>query len=142
VIGNGDIRTPHDAVRMINHTKCAGVMIGRGALSMPWIFRDTWAQLTTGQVPPPPTLEEKCQLMTDHFNYMVQFRGERPAICEIRKRVSWWAKTMHPCRMLRDPMRLVSSSEEFHRLVGEFLDWRSSARPEDLIEDEAPAMSA
>ena len=52
VIGNGDVRTPQDAKRMIEYTKCAGVMIGRGALSTPWIFRDTWSYLTTGVIPP------------------------------------------------------------------------------------------
>ena len=54
VIGNGDVKTPHDAKRMIEHTGCAGVMIGRGALSHPWLFRDTWSYLTTGVVPEPP----------------------------------------------------------------------------------------
>ena len=53
---------------MIEYTGCAGVMIGRGALSMPWIFRDTWSYLTTGIIPPPPTIEQKCQLMRDHFH--------------------------------------------------------------------------
>ena len=69
VIGNGDVRTPADALRMIEVTGCAGVMIGRGALSMPWIFRDTWSYLTTGLIPPPPTIVQKaCQLMRDHFS--------------------------------------------------------------------------
>src|SRR5687767_12957357 len=52
VIGNGDVRTPEDARRMIEHTRCAGVMIGRGALSTPWLFRDTWSYLTIGEIPP------------------------------------------------------------------------------------------
>src|SRR5688500_5495171 len=65
VIGNGDVRTPQDAARMVAATRCAGVMIGRGALSAPWLFRDTWSYLTTGEIPAPPTLEEKCQLMRD-----------------------------------------------------------------------------
>src|SRR4051794_28793135 len=66
VIGNGDVRCPQDAARMIEYTKCAGVMIGRGALSMPWIFRHAWSYLTGGVIPEPPTIEQKCQLMRDH----------------------------------------------------------------------------
>src|SRR5688500_12511736 len=56
VIGNGDVRTPADVKHMIDYTKCRGVMIARGALSMPWIFRDAWSLLTSGVVPPPPTI--------------------------------------------------------------------------------------
>jgi tRNA-dihydrouridine synthase len=124
VIGNGDIRRPEDAARMIQRTRCAGVMIGRGALSMPWIFRDTWSYLTTGEIPPPPTLTEKCDLMRRHFANLVQFRDVRVALIEFRKRVSWYAKTMHPCRMLRERMRLVQSANEFEQIIREFLEWR------------------
>ena len=67
VIGNGDIRSPQDALRMMEVTGCAGLMIGRAALSVPWIFRDIWSYLTTGIIPPPPSVEQKCQLMRDHF---------------------------------------------------------------------------
>jgi tRNA-dihydrouridine synthase len=124
VIGNGDIRSPQDARRMIDQTGCAGVMIGRGALSMPWIFRDTHSYLTTGTIPPPPTLEQKCNLMRQHFANLVRFRGQRVALIEFRKRVSWYAKTMHPCRILRERMRLVQSAEQFEQILQEFLDWR------------------
>jgi len=125
VIGNGDIRSPQDARRMIDRTGCAGVMIGRGALSMPWIFRDTHSYLTTGTIPPPPTLEQKCNLMRQHFANLVRFRGQRVALIEFRKRVSWYARTMHPCRILRERMRLVQSAEQFEQILREFVDWRT-----------------
>jgi tRNA-dihydrouridine synthase B len=126
VIGNGDIRSPEDAREMIRRTGCAGVMIGRAALSAPWIFRDIWSYLTTGLVPPPPSIEEKCQLMRDHFHNLVRFRSERSAVCEFRKRVSWYAKEMNPCRCLRDPMRAINSTADFEEVVSRFLDWRLS----------------
>ncbi len=124
VIGNGDIRAPHDAVRMLEYTRCAGVMIGRGALSMPWIFRDTWSLLTTGIIPSSPTIQEKCQLMRDHFYHLCRFRSERTAVLEFRKRVSWYAKQMNPCRILRDPMRTINSLADFENVIAGFLDWR------------------
>ena len=125
VIGNGDVRSPADAKRMIEYTKCAGVMIGRGALSMPWIFRDTWSYLTTGIIPPPPSLEEKCRLMREHFEHICRFQSERNAVVEFRKRVSWYAKQMHPCRMLKEGMREIRSAADFEAVVRRFLDWRA-----------------
>jgi nifR3 family TIM-barrel protein len=124
VIGNGDLRTPQDAKRMIDVTGCAGVMFGRGALSAPWIFRDTWSYLTAGEIPEPPTIEQKCRLMQDHFDNMCRFRSERSAVIEFRKRVSWYAKQMNPCRILREGMRFIESREDFERVMREFLDWR------------------
>ena len=128
VIGNGDIRCPEDAKRMIDYTKCAGVMIGRGALSMPWIFRDTRSYLTTGTIPPAPTLEEKCQLLRKHFATLVRYRGERIAVLDFRQRISWYAKTMNPSRMLRERMRMLQSAAEFEQILTDFLAWRNEKK--------------
>lgn len=131
VIGNGDIHSPQDAKRMIDLTGCAGVMIGRAALSQPWIFRDTYSYLTTGVIPESPTIEQKCQLMRDHFNNICHYRGERQAVVDFRKRVSWYAKQMNPCRILRDGMRVINSRADFESVLQRFLDWR-------LAYDDAP----
>jgi tRNA-dihydrouridine synthase B len=127
VIGNGDVKTPQDAERMLKYTKCAGVMIGRGALAAPWIFRDTWSYLTTGVVPPPPTIEQKCDAMRAHFRGIAKLRNERSAVMEFRKRVSWYAKTMNPCHVLKDRMRLMNTAAEFEQIMDEFLEWRLAA---------------
>jgi nifR3 family TIM-barrel protein len=124
VIGNGDVKTPQDAKRMLEVTGCAGVMIGRGALSAPWIFRDTWSYLTTGTIPPPLTIQQKCGLMRDHFRNICEFRSERSAVLEFRKRVSWYSKQMHPCRMLKEEIRLLDKGEDFERILDRFLEWR------------------
>ena len=124
VIGNGDVKTPQDARRMIDLTGCAGVMIGRGALAAPWIFRDTWSYLTTGVIPDAPTIRQKCELMRTHFRNICAFRGERPAVVEFRKRVSWYAKKMHPCRTLKEGIRLLDTPEQFDPIVSRFLEWR------------------
>lgn len=124
VIGNGDVKTPEEARRMLEATGCAGVMIARGAIGAPWLFRDTWAYLTTGQVPPPLSVEERAGLMRDHFCHMVRLRGERVATLEFRKSVSWYAKHLHPCRILRDEMRMVQSAAHFTEILDCWLDWR------------------
>lgn len=124
VIGNGDVRTPADALRMIRRTGCRGVMIGRAALGTPWIFRDTHSLLTTGEVPPAPTLEAVVQLMRDHFYNHCRFRSERSAVIEFRKRVSWYARHLHPCNQLRQEMRLFNDAAEFEAILSRFLAWR------------------
>ncbi|HEY4329962.1 MAG TPA: tRNA dihydrouridine synthase DusB [Phycisphaerae bacterium] len=124
VIGNGDVKVPEDAKRMMEVTKCAGVMIGRGALVRPWIFRDVWSYLNTGVVPAEPSVEAKCGMIQQHFHDLVRFRNEWIAVCEFRKRISWYAKTMHPCRMLKDEMRVINNCADFDGVVERFLDWR------------------
>lgn len=127
VIGNGDIRTPQDAERMMRLTGCSGLMIGRAALASPWIFRDTWAHLRGLDIPPEPTLEEKCQAIRDHYALHASYRGEWSAVCEFRQRISWYAKTMHPCRMLKDDMREIGNTADFLRAIDRFLEWRRGA---------------
>ena len=121
VIGNGDVRTPEDAALMIERTGCAGVMIGRGALRDPWIFRDTDAFLRVGCVPPPPSIAERVALMVRHFDHLAALQGERRACHIIRHRVSWYAKKLGPCRRFKVRVSAVQTLAEFHRYVDEFL---------------------
>ncbi|CAN5555603.1 tRNA dihydrouridine synthase DusB [soil metagenome] len=137
VIGNGDVCTPQDAERMIEYTKCAGIMVGRGALSKPWIFSDIWSHLTTGVTPPMPTIEEICQLMRDHFYGMVKYRSERSVVLEFRKRISWYSKNLTPCKRMREEMRLMNTAVEFEDILKRFLDWR---REKDASRDSADAV--
>jgi len=125
VIGNGDVRTPEDARRMFQVTRCAGIMIGRGALVRPWIFRDIWLNLTTGRTPPEPSITAKCAMIRQHFHNLLRFRNERVAVLEFRKRISWYAKTMHPCRMLKDSMRVINSVADFEQVLSNFEAWRA-----------------
>ncbi|MFN4244313.1 MAG: tRNA dihydrouridine synthase DusB [Tepidisphaerales bacterium] len=125
VVGNGDVRCPEDARRMLDVTGCDGVMIGRAALAQPWIFRDTWALLTTGTVPPPPTLDDKLAMIRQHFDNLCHYRSERAAVVEFRKRVSWYAKTMHPCAMLKERVRLIDTPADFYQALDDFRAWRA-----------------
>jgi tRNA-dihydrouridine synthase B len=124
VIGNGDLKSPQDALKMIQQTGCAGVMFGRAALSTPWILRDTHSYLTTGIIPPIPALEEIVQLMRDHFYNHCRYRNERTAAFEFRKRISWYQKNLHPCTRLRQEMRLVNDAKDFEAILSRFLEWR------------------
>ncbi len=106
VIGNGDVREPADALRMMRATGCDGVMIGRGALTTPWIFRDTWSLLTTGSTPAPPDVPEIMAMILRYFRLMLEFRSEHYAMTQIRRRISWFAKRLPPCKPLKEAIRL------------------------------------
>lgn len=98
VIGNGDVKCPADAVKMMQHTGCAGVMIGRAALRDPWIFRDTQALLAEGRVPPPPSRAERIAFVRRHFESTRRIRGQRRACITFRQRISWYVRMLEaPC---------------------------------------------
>src|SRR6202008_3630083 len=79
VIGNGDVRRIEDAMQMRQFTGCAGVAIGRGALSNPWIFAQIKGWECTGDSGPPPTYDARLDFMHRHFHLLVAHRGERSA---------------------------------------------------------------
>jgi tRNA-dihydrouridine synthase B len=122
VIGNGDIRRPEDASRMMQATGCSGVMIGRAALRDPWIFRDTHAFLTTGQVPPQPDRSELLAFVTAYFERLLRIRGERRACITLRQRFSWYAGRLRAHPDIRERMRRLSSAADFYELAGAITD--------------------
>jgi nifR3 family TIM-barrel protein len=92
VIGSGDILGPADAERMFSETGCDAVMIGRGALGNPWIFRRTRVYLETGETPPPPSAAERLPVLLDHFEKNLAFYGERIGIRTFRKHLAWYSR--------------------------------------------------
>ncbi|MEM9066550.1 MAG: tRNA-dihydrouridine synthase [Planctomycetota bacterium] len=127
VIGNGDVREPEDVVRMIAETDCDGVMIGRGALSTPWIFRDAWALATMGLRPPEPSLVEKVEVVRTFFERMHHHRGERFAVMQINRRISWFAKrlggTGAATKPLREAVRLAQTAAQVHMALDGWLEF-------------------
>jgi nifR3 family TIM-barrel protein len=124
VIGNGDVDGPEAAERMIRETGCAGVMIGRAALSDQWIFRETHARLSGLPPPPPATADERVAVMTAHFRHLLARRGEHAAVTQFRQRISWYSARLAPCPELKRRMREMTSAAEFDDIVGWFLERR------------------
>jgi tRNA-dihydrouridine synthase B len=126
VFGNGDVCTPQSAKRMLEETGCAGLVIGRGALSNPWVFHEIRAALDG--CPPPfiPTLEERVAFMTRHFLRAVALRGEAVACIQFRKMIDWYARAFGPCSALRMGMKQLHGTTQYHELVGRFLEERRS----------------
>lgn len=107
VIGNGDVKCVQDAVRMMNETGCDMVMIGRGALGNPWIFREINGYFSSGlRIMPPPTLAERIVVIKKHMDALCAAKGEGRGMREARKHVAWY---MHGLR----------GAAEFRRMAGE-----------------------
>ena len=90
VLGNGDIWEAADAVKMIRETGCDGVVVGRGCLGRPWLFRDLVEALNGRPVPPSPSLAEACAVMARHARLLSDHLGENLAIRDFRKHTSWY----------------------------------------------------
>jgi tRNA-dihydrouridine synthase B len=92
VIGNGDVTTPVLAKRMMEETGCDGVMIGRGALGNPWIFRPGNADLLNEKSFAFPSVKEKQRIIAYHFSLLQNHYGERGAVQKIRRHLVWYSK--------------------------------------------------
>ena len=111
VIGNGDIYTPEDAVRMMNDTGCDGVMIGRGALGNPWIFEQIKRKLA-GQDERVITIGERVDVCKKHLLSAIDWKGERQAIMEMRKHYGGYFKGIVDFKQFRIPLVSYSTLEE------------------------------
>lgn len=87
VIGNGDIREPADALRMMEETSCDAVMVGRGAVGNPWLFSRAVAMLERGNDPGPPSAADRLAMVIEHLDLMVEAKGERSGVMEMRKHI-------------------------------------------------------
>ncbi|HSA26793.1 MAG TPA: tRNA-dihydrouridine synthase [Phycisphaerae bacterium] len=122
VIGNGGIGCPRDAADMIRQTGCAGVMIGRGALRDPWLFRDTHAFLVTGVVPEPPTMVDRIAFMNRHFDHLVHLKGERLACITFRQRASWYIGKLGDHSTFKHGVRTIVRADDYRRLVAKLME--------------------
>lgn len=110
VIGNGDVMTGQDAIDMMGQTGCDGVMIARGALGNPWIFRDAAALWKGEGLPEAPTDEEKIKMLMKHLDLIIEDKGERIAVREIRKHVGWYIKGMHGAAAFRREVNSIDDA--------------------------------
>ncbi len=130
VLGNGDIWEASDALDMVARTGCAGVVVGRGCLGRPWLFRDLEAAFTGRPVPAPPTLGEVADMLAEHLDGLVELFGEEVAVREIRKHTGWYLQGFPVGGDLRRRLNQVGSVDEFATMLAG-LD-RSMAFPEEV----------
>ena len=109
VIVNGDIVSPQNVKSVFETTGCDAVMIGRGAVINPWIFRQTKHFMSTGELLPEPTVEERVQLLKEHLRLSVDFKGEKAGVIELRKHYSGFLRGMPHVSRIR--MELMNFKE-------------------------------
>jgi nifR3 family TIM-barrel protein len=140
VLGNGDVRTPQDAVRMQRETGCAGVMIARGSFGQPWIFTQTRALLEGLSMPPVPPAEERFAIATTHARMAAAYENDRRgAAIEFRKHLGWYVKGLPSSADLRRRLHQIESLDEVEDIFGDYL---SALQRGDIIADEEAAPPA
>jgi nifR3 family TIM-barrel protein len=117
VLGNGDIWEAWDALRMMRETGCAGVVVGRGCLGRPWLFRDL-ADVFEGRGPiDPPRLGEVARVMLDHAERLAGWMGERLGARNFRKHATWYTKGFPDSTRLRDELIRIESLADLRAIL-------------------------
>ncbi len=124
LIGNGDAFGPEQVKAMFDETGVDAVMIGRGAIGNPWVFRDARAFLETGEVPPPPTWAERVAVVAEHVQMKAEWLGERKGVLEMRRHYGGYFKGHRNASQLR---QLLMQHEALDGVLEVLLNWR----PED-----------
>jgi len=119
VIGNGDVASPHDAVRMLRETGCDGVMIGRASMKNPWIYRQT-RDLLEKRAPAEPTLADRRDLVLTHFRLLLEQEDAKLALHKLRTFTGWYTHGLPGGKTLRARIDSLHTPESFLSAVEEF----------------------
>jgi len=108
---------------MREHTRCAGVMVGRGAFGNPWLFRDGQALLAAQAAPPPPGAVERFRVALTHARLALRLQGDtRKTVIEFRKHLGWYTKGLHGASELRQRLYGVESIAEAESIFLDYLE--------------------
>lgn len=121
VIGNGDVFTPEDAKRLLDHTGADGVMIGRGALGNPWMLYRTVHYLTTGELLSEPSPGEKIRIALIHLDRLAALKGESQAVREMRKHLAWYLKGLPNAHKVKDAIMELTARDDVERMLTDYV---------------------
>jgi tRNA-dihydrouridine synthase B len=119
VIGNGDIFTAEAAADIRNLTGCDAVMIGRGAMGNPWIFRQIM-QMNNGEEVTFPSPAERIDVVLEHYQRAIKYLGENRAVREMRKHIGWYVKGLKNCTDLKNSVNYETRSEKVIEMLLEY----------------------
>lgn len=121
-IANGDVETPEDAKRILEHTNADAVMIGRAALGNPWMIYQTVKYLESCIQIPEPSIREKMDVCLLHFERLKALKGEKVAVREMRKHASWYLKGIRGNGKIRNAINLTETEQELRILLNSVAD--------------------
>jgi len=122
VIGNGDIFTVEDAIKMLEETKCDAIMIGRGVRGNPFLFKEINHYLMKKEIMPRASLQEIISVIFQHMNLAIKYKGEYIAIREMRKHITWYLKGLKNSAEIRNNINLAKTREEIEDILIRYLD--------------------
>lgn len=117
VIGNGDVKTPQDAKRMLDEIGVDGVMIGRSALGNPWMIYQTVNYLETGVLPGEPSIREKMEVCKKHMDRLINLKGEKVALKEMRKHTAWYLKGIRGSGKFRNAINSCEKRQDLVKIL-------------------------
>jgi nifR3 family TIM-barrel protein len=121
VIGNGDIFTPLDAIRMIHETKCDAVMIGRGAQGNPWVFNNVINSVNKTGALTELSVNDKIDMIIRHMSMIIDLKGEQRGIREMRKHIAWYIKGMPNSAHIKEKVFKAVTYTEVVDILSSFL---------------------
>jgi tRNA-dihydrouridine synthase B len=117
IIGNGDVTEPEHVTDLMRVSGCAGVMIARGAMRTPWIFRRAKALLDHGTVGPEPSFPEKLTVVLRHLELCRLYNGEHRAAIRMRQHVAWYGKSMGHIKHIKEAIRVAPDCDAIESIL-------------------------
>ncbi|HSC09820.1 MAG TPA: tRNA dihydrouridine synthase DusB [Rhodanobacteraceae bacterium] len=122
VLANGDVDSPQNARRVLEYTKCDGLLIGRAAQGRPWVFREIAHYLATGEELAPPSAGEISSILVEHLENLYAFYGEQAGVRIARKHLGWYAKDRSENAAFRAIVNRAESAAEQLRLTRDYFN--------------------
>ncbi len=123
VIGNGDVTSPLKAKEMLDYTGVDAVMIGRAAMGNPWIFKEVSHFLNTGELLDKPTKEEKIKVCKEHLERLINLKGEKIAIREMRAHAAWYLKGLRGSASVKNKINQTNNKDELLKVLNDYLSY-------------------
>ena len=120
VIGNGDVTNIESAKKMLEYTGCDAIMIGRGALGNPWIFKQLNEYFENGKDIDPPTWQERLEMAKYHLNKLLAFKNERVSVLEMRSHIAWYIKGMPYHKEIKNLIFKAENADEITEILDNY----------------------